>query len=112
MNEENESPLMAPPVMAPPPQPQLAPEPVDGNRDPLRFVAPIHASGMAVAAGYLGLFSVLLIFAPFALVTGIFALRDLKANPTKTGKGRAYFGIGMGGAFSLVLVYVLFQLVT
>lgn len=72
-------------------------EKVDGNQDPMRFVAPIHTSGWAVTASYLGLLSVLLVFAPFAIITGILALRDLQANPTKTGKGRAIFGLVMGG---------------
>jgi len=71
-------------------------EKVDGNQDPMRFVAPIHTSGWAVTASYLGLLSVLLVFAPFAIITGILALRHLQANPTKTGKGRAIFGLVMG----------------
>lgn len=78
--------------------------PVDGNQDPLRFVAPIHSSGWAIVASYLGLFSLLLIFAPFSLWAGLMALKDLKANPHKTGKGRAIFGIVMGAVFSLVLI--------
>lgn len=78
--------------------------PVDGNQDPLRFVAPIHSSGWAIVASYLGLFSLVLIFAPFSLWAGLMALKDLKANPHKTGKGRAIFGIVMGAVFSLVLI--------
>lgn len=77
---------------------------VDGNKDPLRFVAPIHVSGWAVAAGYLGLFSLVLIFAPFSLWAGLMALKDLKAHPHKTGRGRAIFGIVMGAVFSLLLI--------
>ncbi|MBX3113901.1 MAG: DUF4190 domain-containing protein [Fimbriimonadaceae bacterium] len=77
-------------------QPQRAGERRDGNQDPMRFVAPIHSSAWAVAASYLGLLSVLLIFAPFAIITGLMALQDLKANPHKTGKGRAIFGLVMG----------------
>lgn len=80
---------------------------VDGNKDPMRFVAPVHASGLAVAAGYLGLFSVLFIFAPIALILSILALNDLKKNPHKTGKGRAIFGLIMGGIFSAGLLYAL-----
>ncbi|MEI8281758.1 MAG: DUF4190 domain-containing protein, partial [Armatimonadota bacterium] len=63
----------------------------------------------ALLAGYLGLGSVLLIFAPFALAAGILGLRDIKANPTKTGKGRAWFGIIMGtlGCSVIILIIVL-----
>lgn len=78
-------------------------EPRDGNQDPMRFVAPIHSSAWAVAASYLGLLSVLLIFAPFAIITGLMALQDLKANPHKTGKGRAIFGLVMG--YICILLY-------
>ncbi len=80
---------------------------IDGNQDPMRFVAPIHASGWAVAAGYLGLFSVTLVFAPFSLVAGLLALKDLKAHPHKTGKGRAIFGLGMGIVFTVFLLVLL-----
>lgn len=115
-------PSSAPPVAAPmgqwtePPtmsdiRAAMPREKVDGNQDPMRFVAPIHTSGWAVTASYLGLFSVLLVFAPFAIITGILALRDLQANPTKTGKGRAIFGLVMGAIFSLVLVVFTFSMI-
>jgi hypothetical protein len=81
--------------------------PVDGNQDPMRFVAPIHASGWAVAAGYLGLFSLVLVFAPFSIGAGLLALKDLKANPHKTGKGRAIFGLAMGIIFTILLIVIL-----
>lgn len=66
--------------------------------------------GHAIAAGYLGLFSVLGIFAPFALLFGILGVRDIKANKNKHGMGRAVFGIIMGSIFSLALVIFLFNL--
>ena len=68
----------------------------------LRILIPIGRSPWAIAAGYLGLFSVLCVFAPFALITGILALRDIKKHPEKHGRGRAWFGIIMGALFSLV----------
>lgn len=99
--------MEAPPVVDPGPLFSMPVEyaPVDGNKDPMRFVAPMHTSGWAVASGYLGLFSVLLVFAPFALLTGILAMRDLTANPGKTGRGRAIFGIIMGVFGTLILMY-------
>jgi hypothetical protein len=70
----------------------------------LRMLLPIGRSGWAIASGYLALFSVLLVFAPFALLTGILALRDIKKHPDRHGKGRAWFGIIMGALFSAALV--------
>ncbi|QYK52237.1 MAG: DUF4190 domain-containing protein [Fimbriimonadaceae bacterium] len=113
---DSQSAAQLPPVVVPggqwlaPPTPadmreqqtQISGERKDGNQDPMRFVAPIHSSGWAVTASYLGLLSVLFIFAPFAIITGLKALQDLKANPHKTGKGRAIFGIVIG-AVCLVL---------
>lgn len=64
-------------------------------------------SGWAIVAGYLGLFSVLLVFAPLALGAGIVALRDIRQHPTKLGVGRAWFGIVMGAIFTALLLVVL-----
>ena len=85
---------------------KAAPSSPQGNKA-LRMVIPIGRSGYAIAAGYLALFSVLCIPAPLALVFGILALKDIKKNPEKTGKGRAYFGIIMGCLFSILLVVVM-----
>ena len=73
----------------------------------LRMLLPVCRSGWAIASGYLALFSVLLVFAPFALLTGILAVRDIKNHPEKHGLGRAWFGIVMGALFSLALVCAL-----
>ena len=62
----------------------------------LRAILPVGRSGWAIASGYLGLLSVLLIPAPFALATGIAAIVSIKRNPAKHGMGRAIFGIVMG----------------
>ena len=74
----------------------------------VRLVLPVGRSGWAIAAGYLGLFSVLLLPAPLALFTGIMAVRDIRRNPDKHGMGRAIFGIVMGG---ITLAFLLFLLV-
>jgi hypothetical protein len=86
--------------------PQI-PRPRDSHDDALGYIIPINVSGWAIAAGYAGLFSVLLVFAPISLVLGIVALRDLERRPQLRGKGRAWFGAVMGGVFSFVLVIVL-----
>ena len=102
-NEEHpasEEAVTPPPQMHAYPREQSQPRQVAANEDPLRFVITVNPSVWALAAGYLGLFSVLFVCAPFSLIAGIMALRDLKQNPGKTGKGRAWFGIIMGVIFS------------
>ena len=74
----------------------------DSGDDGLQYVIPINTSGLAIAAGYVGLISVLCLPAPFALLLGILALRHLKKNPKMHGKGRAIFAIVMGGLFTVV----------
>jgi hypothetical protein len=79
----------------------------DEDYDPgLRMVAPVNTSGLAIAAGYLGLISVLCVPAPFALLLGILALRYLKKHPKLDGKARAIFAIVMGTIFSGVMLVV------
>lgn len=78
------------------------PNPMD---DPaMGLVLPVNTTPLAIAAGYMGLFSVLCFPAPVALILGILALRQLRRNPKKTGYGRAVFGIVMGALFTLVPV--------
>ncbi|MDO5565697.1 MAG: zinc-ribbon domain-containing protein [Planctomycetia bacterium] len=86
---------------------------VDGAQNPMglppyansnteySLLVPVHTSGLAIAAGYLGLFSVLVIPAPFAILLGWLALRDLDKHPGLHGYGRAWFAIVAG---SLVLL--------
>jgi hypothetical protein len=76
----------------------------------MRLLLPVGRSVLAIIAGYLGLFSVLLIPAPVALLVGILALRDMRRNPTKHGMGRAIFGIVMGTLGTLLLFLFLVPL--
>jgi len=64
-------------------------------------------SPWAVASGYLGLFSLLLVFGPFAVITGVLGLRQMNRNPRLHGKGRAVFGIVAGSVATIVLVLLL-----
>jgi len=75
-----------------------------GNDPLLRMVLPVGRSGLAIAAGYLGLFAVLFFPAPFALAVGLLAIRDIRRHPEKHGMGRAIFGALMGGLFTVLLV--------
>ena len=66
-----------------------------GDDPGIRMLLPVGRSGWAIASGYLALFSVLLIPAPFALGTGIVAVVEIQRHPKKHGMGRAIFGIVM-----------------
>jgi hypothetical protein len=83
------------------PAPSAAPDPA------LRFVVPIGRSGLSILAGYLGLFSPLVVFAPFALVCGVLALRELRRRPELLGRGRAWFGAIAGALFTALGAAVL-----
>jgi hypothetical protein len=76
-----------------------------GDDPAMRLILPVGLSGWAIASGYLGLISVLLVPAPFAVLTGILAIREMSRNPKKHGMGRAIFGIVMGSLFSIGLVF-------
>jgi predicted acyltransferase len=78
----------------------------------MRMLLPIGRSGLAIAAGYAGLFAILLIPAPLALLLGILAIRDLKKHPKKYGRGRAIFGLVMGGVCTLLLCFVMAQIIS
>jgi hypothetical protein len=85
--------------------------PRDLGDDPaMRLLLPVGLSGWAIAAGYLGLISVLCFPAPFALLTGILALREMQRNPKKHGMGRTVFGLIMGGIGTAGLLLVLLAL--
>lgn len=68
----------------------------------MRFLLPVGRSGYAIAAGYLGLVSLLVIPAPLAILFGILAIIDINNNPHKHGMGRAIFGIITGAFFTLL----------
>ena len=75
----------------------------------MRILLPVNRSGYSIAAGYLGLISILLIPAPFALLFGFLGIRDIKNNDEKHGMGRAIFGIAMGAIFSILLLWVIIR---
>ena len=72
-----------------------------GDSAGLRMIVPVGRSIWAILAGYLGLFSILLIPAPFAVLCGLLAIREMRRNPKKHGMGRAIFGIVCGALVML-----------
>ena len=86
-------------------QPELGDDPV------MRMVLPVGLSGWAIAAGYLGLISVLCVPAPLALITGILAIREISRNPRKHGMGRALLGIVMGSLGTVFLLITVIALI-
>ena len=75
------------------------------SSDPaLKWVLPVGRSGLAVAAGYLGLLSLVGVFAPVSIVVSILALRDLNRRPASLGRCRAVFGLVMGIVFTILMV--------
>jgi len=91
------APRQSPPSTNPYWQQSLNQPQADIGQDPaMRMLLPVGRSMWAIAAGYLGLFSLIGCAAPFAIFCGIMALRDIKQHPQRHGKGRAIFGIVMG----------------
>jgi hypothetical protein len=89
-------PLDARAAPAPPPPRSIEDDPG------MRMVLPVGRTALSIIAGYLGLFSVLGIFAPIALVVSICAAVELKRHPERRGWGRTIFGLLMGGLFTLI----------
>lgn len=93
---------------------QAAPQPSSASieSDPgMRLLLPVGRSVPAILAGYAGLFSILILPAPVALLLGIIAIIDIKKHPDKYGMGRAIFAVIMGGLFSIPFVLFLIGIV-
>jgi len=89
------------PVNAPLAPPPPASRPLEDDAA-MRLVLPVGRTPLSIIAGYLGLFSVLGIFAPFALIVSICAAVELNRHPERRGWGRTIFGLVMGGLFTLI----------
>ncbi len=89
--------------------PPISPVPSGGGDDfGMRMLLPVGRSAWAIAAGYLGLFSLVILPAPISLVVSIIAIRDVRKSRSspkpKHGMGRAVFGLVMGILGTLVLL--------
>ena len=85
------------------PIPAFAPPKDIGDDPAMRLLLPVGRSGLAIAAGYAGLFSLIILPAPIALLLGSLAIIDIRKHPKKHGMGRAVFGVIMGIIGTLVL---------
>ena len=72
----------------------------------LEMLVPVNRAPLAIVAGYLGLFSLLLIPGPIAVAVSVIALRQLKSTPDVGGRGRAWFGLVAGSVASLILLII------
>jgi hypothetical protein len=68
----------------------------DAPGGPDRFILPVSRPVSAIAAGYLGVLSLVPFVGLIAIVVSVIALRTLKRNRHLAGKGRARFGLLMG----------------
>lgn len=97
----------------PPPIPPVASAPGRiGDDAGVRLLIPVGRSGWAIAAGYLGLFSMVLLPAPLSVIISILAIRDIRKSKgtakVKHGMGRAIFGLVMGIAGTVLLGIIVF----
>lgn len=96
---------------APPPLPPASSNRI-GDDAGMRLLMPVGRSVWAIAAGYLGLFSFVLIPAPISLVVSIIAIRDIRRSrgtaKVKHGMGRAVFGLVMGIVGTILLGAIAF----
>jgi hypothetical protein len=85
----------------------MAPEPGLGSDPVARALLPVGRSGWAIAAGYLGLFSLLFVPAPLAVVVSLVAIFHLRRRRDLHGWGRAVFGLVLGLLGSAALLFFL-----
>ena len=111
-------------MSTPPPIPQKQAQPTPapyqqqklGDDSGMRMLLPVGRSGWAIAAGYLGLFALIIFPAPLALIVSIIAIRDLKKNTLqethKHGMGRAVFGLITGLVGTIILIPILIGIIS
>lgn len=86
---------------------ELATKPSD---DHLVHVLPVNRSGWAIAAGYLGLFSIIPLINYVGLGVSIYAAMHLKRHPNKLGWGRVTTGLVLSGLFSILWTVSIYEL--
>lgn len=79
----------------------------DAALDSLAGLIPVRTSLWAIAAGYLGLFSLILFPGPLAVIVSIIAIVDLKRHPELRGHVRVIVGLLLGVPATVLLFLVL-----
>lgn len=74
----------------------------------LRFLLTVGTPLSAVIAGYLGLLSILILPAPFAVIFGIIGPQRIRAKPGLHGAGRCWTGIALGTIFTVIGLLLIF----
>lgn len=91
-------------------RPRRRPQPRSGGDDAVSTIIP-YKNGMALAAYYVGVFSLIpcfaLILGPLGIIFGIIGLNRVKANPEVKGTGHAIAGIVLGSLTTLANVAVI-----
>lgn len=99
------------PPPPPPPPPPYVPQQQIGDSAGMRMLLPVGRSAWAIGAGYMGLISVLVLPAPFAVWFSIMAIREIRRSKNTPkpvhGMGRAIFGLIMGVPFTLLGLFLL-----
>ena len=96
-----------PPPPPPPPPPTVH---VQSTNDAgLEILIPINRTGWSIAAGYLGLFSLLPFIGVIAILVSVIAFFDLSRRPESHGRGRAIFGLVMGVFTTIFWLAILFN---
>jgi hypothetical protein len=103
-----------PPPSSPPPLPPPPPQPKRlGDDAAMRMLLPVGRSAWAIAAGYLGLFSLIVLPAPLAILVSVVAIWDVRRSQSsphpKHGMGRAIFGLVMGILGTAIILFFMFQ---
>ncbi len=83
------------------------PHNAEAGIDALVGILPVRTSMWAIAAGYLGLFSLVLFPAPLAVIVSVVALVHLKRNPGLRGHVRAWIGLLLGVPATALLALVI-----
>jgi hypothetical protein len=91
-----------------PPQTESSNQQHLGDSAAMRALLPVGRSAWAIAAGYLGLFSLIVFPAPVSIIISIIAILDIRKSKSsehpKHGMGRAIFGLIMGLVGTAVLL--------
>ena len=94
-------------------QPAFGYGPPPQQRDrALEMVLPVNRLPLAIVAGYLGIFSLLVFPGPIAVFVSVLAIRQLNSKPEIAGRGRAWFGLIAGAVASVVLVIIVLNSLT